>query len=503
MAESTKKTSSGAVDQIIDNMTSDIQNADGQFIQLGFTPPATPAEPWNLQNKLPYVSQYHLNGMHNQEPHLFSPVDQFNQQLPYDYVPQPGLYNTEMYENRNSNDMKQHYFDMYHQNKSEAAYMNKYHLFTQDNIRPMNPPGHSFMGSHHDDAILSNNANSLNSQCPAPNRNCLIENLVGNWAPNINGTYTPFGSVPVYTHNCLNNAEVNHTMDFPERTNEEVHFQFNRDNKKPRIVAEVKPMRPSYSDVLLKSVPQNVVKSSKNEVKESKIKKEAKKNTKSEKLQKLNNSLNRNIINDAKETSADKSTHSSKNQDSKLNKDIKPNQLNRKWSSLDNVTDTFSENKADIADTSKPKKFEDNVNKNNSKTSTKKPTKSSNDFVENSNTKPESSTAVKTTSKKNKILGRPRSNDSFGTNDRPPGKRSQRNRKRENNSRLSNEFNEHFRLCIQFSNYCRFLPPKAKSLPKQLVQNHNICLLMARPLDFRHMQLEHAFIKRFVSLIYC
>lgn len=446
MAENKMKPTSGAVDQIIDNMTSDIPNADGQFIQLGFTPPPTPAESWNTRNKVSFAPQYHiLNNIHNEEvPQLYSPVDQFNPQLSYNYIQQPGLYNTELYEKRNLPEMK-NYYDIFQNmhNKPEAMYSQNHNWFMSETVRSMNA-GHSH--SMQQEEVISN-ATCVNNQCTTPNRSHVIDNLVGNWSSNTSGTYNPFGNMPLYNpnifetqHACLNNSshleETNHSnIDYMDRVNEEVHFPFSRD-KKPRIVAEVKPMRPSYSDVLLKSVPQTMTKSNRNEIKENKIRKESKKNIKNEKLQKLNNNTGRNVVIDSKEILADKSNHSSKNQE-KLHKDTKPNQLNRKWSSLDNVTESFSDNKTNNTETSKTKKFEENINKSNTKINVRKITKNTSDFVDNSAAKAENVSVSKTSSKKNKTVGRPRNVDSFGNNDRPPGKRSQRNRKRESHNRFS------------------------------------------------------------------
>lgn len=484
MAENKMKPSSGAVDQIIDNMTSDIPNADGQFIQLGFTPPPTPVEPWNMRNKVSFAPQYHiLNNMHNEEgPQLYSPVDQFNPQLSYNYMQQQGMYNTELYEKRNVPEMKQNYYDIFQnmQNKPEAMYSQNHNWFMPDAVRPMNA-GHSHLIQQ--DEVIPNAA-CVNSQCTTINRNHLLDNFVGNWSSNTQGTYNPFGNMPLYNpnifetqHACLNNSshveESNHAtnIDYMDKVNEDVHIPFSRD-KKPRIVAEVKPMRPSYSDVLLKTVPQTMTKSNKNEVKENKIRKEFKKSTKNEKLQKLNNNnAGRNVVADSKEILLDKSNHSSKNQD-KLQKETKPNQLNRKWSSLDNVTEAFSDNKTNNGDNTKAKKFEENINKSNSKINVKKVTKNTNDFVDNSAIKAETVSTSKTSTKKNKLVGRPRNVDSFGNNDRPPGKRSQRNRKRENHSRFSKYLCKRFNVIFITLPSCRFHTTKIKILFKQLVEDN-------------------------------
>ncbi|KAF6198096.1 hypothetical protein GE061_007843 [Apolygus lucorum] len=75
---------------------------------------------------------------------------------------------------------------------------------------------------------------------------CLIENVVGNWAPNRNGTYSPFGGL-VQDEAAPQGAGDQSRAPAPPGQQAPV--------KKQRIVAEVKPMRPSYSDVLAKSPP--------------------------------------------------------------------------------------------------------------------------------------------------------------------------------------------------------------------------------------------------------
>lgn len=76
----------------------------------------------------------------------------------------------------------------------------------------------------------------------------LIDNLVGNWVPNQSGTYSPFGGSPNVTPVPQSTPEVKELDKLPRAT-PDAH------QKKPRMVAEVKPMRPSYSDVLTKSAP--------------------------------------------------------------------------------------------------------------------------------------------------------------------------------------------------------------------------------------------------------
>ncbi|XP_071631548.1 uncharacterized protein [Temnothorax longispinosus] len=89
------------------------------------------------------------------------------------------------------------------------------------------------------------------SEMPNPNVNGkrLIDNVAGNWVPNQSGTYSPFGGSPNITPVPQAVRDVREGEDLPSRNISDSQY------KKPRMVAEVKPMRPSYSDVLTKSAP--------------------------------------------------------------------------------------------------------------------------------------------------------------------------------------------------------------------------------------------------------
>jgi len=86
-----------------------------------------------------------------------------------------------------------------------------------------------------------------------PNQNFngkqLIDNLVENWVPNQSGTYSPFGGSPNITPVPQAVRDIRESDDLLTRNISDSQY------KKPRMVAEVKPMRPSYSDVLTKSAP--------------------------------------------------------------------------------------------------------------------------------------------------------------------------------------------------------------------------------------------------------
>ncbi|XP_022193595.2 homeotic protein female sterile [Nilaparvata lugens] len=85
----------------------------------------------------------------------------------------------------------------------------------------------------------------------------LIENLVGNWLPNQSGTYSPFGcsnaSVQSANENGLDDSSPLRCQ--PPQPQPQPQTTATTAGRKPRAVAEVRPMRPTYSDVLTKSAP--------------------------------------------------------------------------------------------------------------------------------------------------------------------------------------------------------------------------------------------------------
>ena len=89
---------------------------------------------------------------------------------------------------------------------------------------------------------------SVASNTSTSNGKQLIDNLVGNWVPNQSGTYSPFGG-------SSNVEPVFQSLPDVQGVEELVQNSMEMQPKKPRKVAEVKPMRPSYSDVLTKSIP--------------------------------------------------------------------------------------------------------------------------------------------------------------------------------------------------------------------------------------------------------
>lgn len=298
MSDSPRTLSNEAMEKIIGNMTAEMQNIDGQYVPLGFTPPPATTEPlnWSQHPQPSFINRFSPN------------LEQFPQQ-PFNYLPQtPQMFEPNGYK-KNLSDYD--LYKMQNGNPDLGLFDTEYSYMPQI----MNPvPDHPLL--HHDSVPVSNPTQLID--------------LVGNWmVPNNSGTYTPFGTSE-YKPNVFdlpsdlnNGTNLNMKEDnlFKSDQLDDVQFQFNRDTRKPRMVAEVKPMRPSYSDVLTKPVAQTVTKSLKNEAKENKLKKESKKNNKNEKNQKVNGPLGKSTVNnDIKDVSADKNSQTK--QDKKTAKGI-------------------------------------------------------------------------------------------------------------------------------------------------------------------------------------
>lgn len=417
MSENNRNCSNEAMEKIIGNMTAEMKNIDGQYVPLGFSTPTTTTTEtlsWNQQTN--FINHFHADpiGMEHYE----APPQQS-----FSYIqPSSHIYETNGYKKNLDYEM---YKSMQNGVTDMGLYDRDYRILLQNSQMMQNQvPGH----------IQENVPQSSN-------RTQLIEHLVGNWmVPNNSGTYSPFGNSESFKHNVFDlqtERERDINLHLPKdeskfkATEDEVQFQFNRDLRKPRMVAEVKPMRPSYSDVLTKPVPQtNNVKPLKSDCKEAKPKKDAKKGGKADKEKKTNGILNRsNTNNDIKEIPLDKGLNAVKTEKTKNSKN---GNLSRKWASLDNLADNIQK----VDDVKKKKPEENNSIKSPIKPQpSKKVNKTVNDIIdlEIDNGKIESVNITKNGVKKvNKPAVRPKSNDSFGNNDRPPGKRNQRTRKKEN-----------------------------------------------------------------------
>nr|XP_022902493.1 dnaJ homolog dnj-5 [Onthophagus taurus] len=335
MEDSERNRSSERI-QYPDYMFSEIRNQNDQFRPMGFQPQQN-SEVWT--NYLPQFNpteghQINMSRINNPSGYNFCHTNQV-------FHDQADIFPMHMHQNIPNTDL----------NDLTGIYPQDYKY-----------PGVNLYSNNPENGFLNRNciyppSTQIPSR-PQGSNTAILENVLGNWTPTSSGTYSPFGNVPspnlnIFEHKShLSPDDLNLNHERPN--NEDLHFQFaNRDTRKPRMVAEVKPMRPTYSDVLLKSVPTNGnVKPGKIDHKDIKIKKDTKKCVKNEKSQKINGLNRSNTTNEIKEVTNDKN-HTKSYDKSKENKS---NQLNRKWVSLDDVSEPFT-----IAQEVKEKKTEENA----------------------------------------------------------------------------------------------------------------------------------------------
>lgn len=189
------------------------------------------------------------------------------------------------------------FLKVYHNNDDNLKY-NNYELFASNSFAPhqmintqqQNQENFMFNSSASTSQIHENNVPQHTTPQPVTQQHLRSDNaatsvflsqLVGNWVPNISGTYSPFGEATPSSDNSNkfpvivneNHDEfISHQNDVikPVEKPKEIirppsfiarkgqsDGQNKSEVKKPRIVAEVKPMRMSYSDVVSKHVAIN------------------------------------------------------------------------------------------------------------------------------------------------------------------------------------------------------------------------------------------------------
>lgn len=384
MSEMNKKTTNGTVEQIIEHMTADIQNSDGQYIQLGFTPPPTPNDPhiWSefAQTQMPqnpFMPHYNARSPEaipyaiDPNTRFVSPNVPFNNFMPQNAIYVPDIQNAN-YEKLNM-DMHGNKFVMYPNQAAQYVMTNSdiplcnfmhsfenrdCQLFNQEMHQIQQPnnelymPDQVMLQQNQQDALKTKLLMQQQQQQPTQNRTHLIENLVGNWTSNTNGTYSPFGNVQsqnstnffdIKQQDALPHQQPQQQLEHPIIDDRSVS-DFNAKNlktnvKKQKQIAEVKPMRPTYSDVLTKAVPQqntNVnVKQEKIETKEVKNNKNqvGKKSGKDKFAKIQNKQISNNGCCDTRDNQSFNGKIGDKSPgDSKVN-------LSRKWVSLDDVNE--------------------------------------------------------------------------------------------------------------------------------------------------------------------
>ncbi|CAG9784846.1 unnamed protein product [Diatraea saccharalis] len=231
---------------------------------------------------------------------------------------------------------------------------------THNNMFPMNQDYAANKNNHMPTSVPIQNSfahdkNQTSNTLPAE----FLKVLRDNWEPNSTGTYSPFGqnhplnhpdapNLNLPTNPLMDNKTPTSKIDNSPKRNETGPLADN--NTKKRIVAEVKPMRPSYSDVLVKNTktstqaeatrktkPQNVENKSSNAKNNSKhdkpltnIKHGDENKIKHEKKQ-------HSTISSGSESGDMNTDDADKPQKPKKSKNKRSN-ITRKWSSLDDIT---------------------------------------------------------------------------------------------------------------------------------------------------------------------
>ncbi|KAL1494572.1 hypothetical protein ABEB36_010149 [Hypothenemus hampei] len=373
-----------AMDKILDNMTSEIGSTDGQYRGLTFPPQQ------NLSESIDWGPQSHSNRYMNYGLQYAEP--RCRESLKNNSLPEYNAYNT----------------------RSNSAPQNLYSKFADPVIA--------------DNVMSQDNLNQNNCHSP------MFDNLVSGWGLSNNcGTYTPFGNTDTFKPKLFDfkgrseELNVKEEIKFPQSEFVSDKFNFTKDVKKTRPLAEVKPMRPSYSDVLTKPVPPTNIKQVRAEAKELKVKKDSRKNGKTDKSSKITNLLSRSSTNhDFKDLPIDGSFPNSKSE----KKTLKSSQLNRKWNSLDNISESAS---LKVEEPRKAKKQEEGP-KSGSKTKSKpvKNVQNVTDEVSDDAVKAEPINTAKNMLKKNKNSVRQKLTDGHnGGGERFSAKKTQRSRKKD------------------------------------------------------------------------
>lgn len=244
-----------SIDDIINNITSDLQSYEGRYMVLG-NPRQSTDIMWQQVNN--YANPQPQHNMYNPEPINMTNNNPYilnnNQYTPY-MQPQnsiPGYYDHQVYS-------QHHHPHPHHQQPQQQQQL---HHSQQQQQRPQLPQPPHPQTSQQPISYPYNQQSQYTSHpmsyqnasyglFDAPCNDALIENLVQSWSQTQNngGLFSPFGNqafqtsremiperdINIHSHNAI----PNHNIATPVR--------------KVRKIAEVRPMRPSYSDVLAKS----------------------------------------------------------------------------------------------------------------------------------------------------------------------------------------------------------------------------------------------------------
>ncbi|XP_034944852.1 dnaJ homolog dnj-5 isoform X2 [Chelonus insularis] len=224
------------LDKIIEAMTAGLENSSENYVQFGVNPLQTVSPHWG-----DYLANRERDYLMNQPLHQIPNLPSMNPVSAPIYMQDIAAYNTNTGDPIYISPQSVNHLGINENNDLiEQCQVNNLPSF----INHQGVIDREY-GLFNDQRITVQHNNSNQST----NGRQIIDNLVGNWVPNQSGTYTPFGGssdVP-----SIHPTNQNHEPEELLKNTPPVDTQ----QKKHRIVAEVKPMRPSYSSVLTKTAP--------------------------------------------------------------------------------------------------------------------------------------------------------------------------------------------------------------------------------------------------------
>lgn len=235
-----------SIDDIINNITSDLQSYEGRYMVLGNSRQSTDFM-WQQVNN--YANPQPQHNIYNPEPMNLTNnpyILNTNQYTPSYIQPQnpmPGYVN---YDHQQIYPLQHHHPVHHHQQQGPQLQQ------TSQQQQQQQINYNYYQQSQYTSHSMPYQSQTYGLFDP-PSNDAIIENLVQNWnrqTQNNTGVFSPFGSQAFQT-----SREMNPECDINIHNHNQMsnHKNIITPIKKVRMVAEVRPMRPSYSDVLAKS----------------------------------------------------------------------------------------------------------------------------------------------------------------------------------------------------------------------------------------------------------
>lgn len=256
-----------SIDDIINNITSDLQSYEGRYMLLGNPRQSTDimwqqvnnyanpqpqhniysSEPINLTNNNPYI----LNTNQYSTPPYIQPPNQMPGFINYDHQ----VYSQHHHPHHNHHQQPRPQLQQQQQQQIQQQQPQQYP--PQQQHQQTSPQQQQQMNFTYNQQSQYNShpisyQNASYGLFDASSNDTLIENLVQSWSQTQNngGVFSPFGNQAFQTSREMipeRDSNIHNHNTMPNHNNIVTPI------RKVRKVAEVRPMRPSYSDVLAKS----------------------------------------------------------------------------------------------------------------------------------------------------------------------------------------------------------------------------------------------------------